>query len=578
MFGANLVLESAVISALQDETLVKDRNSNVEGKSSMLTTGCIFETLDPMLQEQLKNQLSITKPTTIQNQVLPEALKENHSDLLVCSLTGSGKTICYLLPIINKLTQMTPRISRGDGIRAIILAPTRELCLQIQQVFSKLTSLKYPWLLAGVVMGGERRKMEKAMIRKGVSVLIGTPGRILDHLEHTTAMNCRELQFLMLDEADRLLDLGFQPLLLQVLSLLKARAPPKFEVDYRTKKRPLQMMMVSATLTPSIESLASEFLESPLFIQNTHMSGTQFVVPEGMSQGFVRVDHKRRFFALYAFLSWKQKAHSDLKAIIFMSTCAEVEFYTNILSLWFEDSWKKQLYKLHGSLDQVERSQTFLRFSSGKAGIMLCTNVAARGLDLPEVDWIVQYDPPEDVAEYVHRIGRTARLGRNGRSLLFLEPNHEAEFIEYLKSKAEITDIKELDLDTLLQSAQGSQDSDVNWSRFINDVESDGTLLQQARGAYLAFVRSYATYSRDLKHIFHVKNLHLGHLARSFGLRDPPKSFLTAIQNSKRRDREPPSRPGRSNRPEGDRPTKQHRMAKAVTRNPVKRAFSEFAA
>uniref|UniRef100_A0AAQ5YH31 ATP-dependent RNA helicase n=1 Tax=Amphiprion ocellaris TaxID=80972 RepID=A0AAQ5YH31_AMPOC len=461
---------------------------------------------------------------SVQKQSIPALLSGR--DAVIRSQTGSGKTLSFAVPLVQSLQELQPKIQRSDGPLAVIIVPTRE---------------PFTWIVPGVLMGGEKRKAEKARLRKGINILVSTPGRLVDHIKHTLSIAFSAVRWLVLDEADRTLDLGFEKDLTVILNSLNAAGPRR------------QNVLLSATLTLGVTRLADVCLNDPISI---HVSGPassdlpavapdagqseSFVVPEALRQFVVLVPSKVRLVCLAAFILDKCK-FSQNKLIVFASSCEVVDFlhllFTAVLARPSTNHKPPLSFlHLHGNMKQEERSETFQQFSESEGGVLLCTDVAARGLDLPQVTWIIQFTPPTAAAEYVHRVGRTARIGGRGSSLLFLTP-------------AETAFITELANHNISSSSALQQDvrerATVLQTDFENFVHSDAKLLQAAKKALQSYLRAYTTYPAHLKHIFHIRSLHLGHAAKSFGLRDAPQGLSTGgtrtrrNQNQRTKDRSP---------------------------------------
>jgi ATP-dependent RNA helicase DDX18/HAS1 len=246
-------------------------------------------------------------------------------------------------------------------------------------------------------------------LAKGVNLLIATPGRLLDHLQNTQGFVFKNIKALVIDEADRILEVGFEDEMKQIIKIL-----PKEE---------RQTMLFSATQTTKVEDLARISLRAgPLYINVDHKQEHSTVA--GLEQGYVVCESDMRFKLLFTFL----KKHPKKKIIVFFSSCNCVKYYSELLN--YIDL---PVLDLHGKQKQQKRTNTFFEFCNAKTGTLICTDVAARGLDIPAVDWIVQFDPPDDPRDYIHRVGRTAR-GANGKgkSLMFLQPN-EVGFLSHLK-------------------------------------------------------------------------------------------------------------------------------------------------
>ncbi|XP_048970899.1 probable ATP-dependent RNA helicase DDX31 isoform X6 [Canis lupus dingo] len=562
-------------------------------------TSDAFHELDlhPHLISTINTVLNMTSMTSVQKQSIPALLEGR--DALVRSQTGSGKTLAYCIPVVQSLQAMKPKIQRSDGPYALVLVPTRELALQSFDTVQKLLK-PFTWIVPGVLMGGEKRKSEKARLRKGINILISTPGRLVDHIKSTKNIHFCRIRWLILDEADRILDLGFEKDITVILNALNAEC----------QKR--QNVLLSATLTEGVTWLAGISLLSPVRISvldehhgQSDLKGRavpeasplpacgeldSFAIPESLDQHVTLVPSKLRLVTLAAFILQKCKFEKDQKMLVFFSSCELVEFHYHLFLQTLPScsgtlasgrppsaSTQLKFLRLHGNMAQEERTAVFQEFSHCETGILLCTDVAARGLDLPQVTWIVQYNAPSSPAEYIHRIGRTARIGCHGSSLLILAPS-EAEYVNSLAShKINISEIKMEDIlsvltrdDCFKRSRWGSQIRTIpeypQWTFILNvsdkrlgrqksrasgpqEIRERATVLQTvfedyvhsnerrvswAKKALQAFIRAYATYPRELKHIFHVRSLHLGHVAKSFGLRDAPQKLsVTAVKRRK---------------------------------------------
>ncbi|KAK7164526.1 hypothetical protein R3I94_003048 [Phoxinus phoxinus] len=528
-------------------------------KEKVFTSNTFEElNLHPHLVATLHKVLNVTSMTSVQKQTIPVLM--SGKDAVVRSQTGSGKTLAYGIPMVQFLQAMQPKVKRSDGPLAVVIVPTRELALQSFQMFQKLLK-PFTWIVPGVLMGGEKRKAEKARLRKGINVLISTPGRLVDHIKNTLSIAFSAVRWLILDEADRTLDLGFEKDLTLILNALNAPGLAR------------QNVLLSATLTEGLSRLASISMKEPVSIHVSEGSGEtveacpqaapqalsdSYVVPERLQQHVVVVPSKLHLVCLAAFILTKCKFEQRQKLIVFISSCEAVEFLLTLFTAVLCEnpnttSTKRtsylNFYRLHGSMRQEERTEMFQEFSQCKTGILLCTDVAARGLDLPQVTWIIQYNPPSSAAEYVHRVGRTARIGAQGSSLLFLTPS-ETAFVDVLANhNISLSEMKMVDiLATLIKDerfkGRGKWDSKRSAAAFEQEVRERATVLQTdfenyvhanneslqtAKSALQSFLRAYTTYPSSLKHVFHIRNLHLGHAAKSFGLRDAPQGLGSSI-------------------------------------------------
>uniref|UniRef100_A0A665W3V6 ATP-dependent RNA helicase n=1 Tax=Echeneis naucrates TaxID=173247 RepID=A0A665W3V6_ECHNA len=492
--------------------------------------------LHPHLVATLNKVLNITTLTSVQKQTIPALLSGR--DAVVRSQTGSGKTLSYAVPLVQSLQSVRPKVTRSDGPLAVIIVPTRELALQTFQTFQKLLK-PFTWIVPGVLMGGEKRKAEKARLRKGINILVSTPGRLVDHIKHTLNIVFSSVRWLILDEADRMLDLGFEKDLTVILNSLNLTGPTR------------QNVLLSATLTQGVTHMADVCLNDPISVQvsgstcsdlstvtlTSDPSGTNqsesFAVPEALKQFVVVVPSKIRLVCLAAFILDSCQFSQNNKLIVFVSSCEVVEFLHCLLTAVLSRptaNRKPQLsfLRLHGNMKQED--------------------VAARGLDLPQVTWIVQYTPPTAAAEYVHRVGRTARIGGEGSSLLFLTPAESAFITELANHNISLSEMKLLDILSSLmmddaykgrgkyhsKSSSRALEQEIQeratvlQTEFENFVHSNTQSVQTAKKALQSFLRAYTTYPAHLKHIFHIRSLHLGHTAKSFGLRDAPQGLSSA--------------------------------------------------
>ncbi|KAF2546069.1 hypothetical protein F2Q70_00023045 [Brassica cretica] len=297
-----------------------------------------------------------------------------------------------------------------------------------------------------------------------------------------------KLQCLVIDEADRILEENFEEDMNKILKIL-----PKTR----------QTALFSATQTSKVQDLARVSLTSPVLVDVD--DGRRKVTNEGLEQGYCVVPSEKRLFLLISFL----KKNLNKKIMVFFSTCKSVQFHAEIMKLINVDSCD-----IHGGLDQNRRTKTFFDFMKAEKGILLCTDVAARGLDIPAVDWIIQYDPPDKPTEYIHRVGRTARgEGAKGKALLVLIPE-ELQFIRYLKAAK--VPVKELEFnEKKLLNVR---------SALEKYVANDYNLNKTAKDAYRAYIAAYNSHS--LKDIFNVHRLNLQAVALSFCFSSPPKVNL----------------------------------------------------
>ncbi|KAJ9546842.1 hypothetical protein OSB04_019385 [Centaurea solstitialis] len=386
----------------QQEEEVKKKKKKGGGDSGIMSSDS-FTSL-PLSEPTMKAILDMgfQYMTQIQARAIPPLLEGK--DVLGAARTGSGKTLAFLVPAIELLFHA--RFAPRNGTGVVVICPTRELAIQTHAVAKDL--LKYHSQTLGLVIGGAARRGEAERIVKGVNLLVATPGRLLDHLQNTKGFIYKNLKCFVIDEADRILEANFEEEMKQIIRIL-----PKTR----------QTALFSATQTKKVEDLARlSFQNTPVYIDVD--DGRSRVTNEGLQQGYCVVPSTKRFILLYSFL----KRNLSKKVMVFFSSCNSVKFHSELLKYIQVDC-----FDIHGKQKQQKRTSTFFDFCKAEKGILLCTDVAARGLDIPAVDWIVQYDPPDEPKEYIHRVGRTARgEGAKGNALLFLIPE-ELQFLRYLK-------------------------------------------------------------------------------------------------------------------------------------------------
>ncbi|KAM6954519.1 ATP-dependent DNA helicase DDX31 [Aplochiton taeniatus] len=525
-------------------------------KEKVFTSDSFSElNLHPHLVATLNKVLNVTSMTSVQKQTIPVLLSGR--DAVVRSQTGSGKTLAYGVPLVQILQAFEPKIKREDGPLAVIVVPTRELALQSFQIIQKLLK-PFTWIVPGVLTGGEKRKSEKARLRKGINILVSTPGRLVDHIKNTLSIAFSAVRWLILDEADRTLDLGFEKDLTVILNSLNSTGPPRQNVllsatltDGVCMKDPVSIQVSEHPADPSSDLTALTPDPSP------PSQSESFAVPEELQQHVVLVPSKLRLVCLAAFILGRCKFEKDNKLIVFVSSCEAVDFLLSLFNTVLQTSATNQkprfsFLRLHGNMKQEDRTEVFQEFSVCRTGVLLCTDVAARGLDLPKVTWIVQYNPPTTAAEYVHRVGRTARIGTEGHSLLFLTPAESAYVAELANHSISLSEMKLQDiLSNLMRDdsykGRGKYHSKVSagalaqdtreratvlQTEFENAVHASSDTVQTAKKALQSFLRSYTAYPSSLKHIFHIRSVHLGHAAKSFGLRDAPQGLTSSREGA----------------------------------------------
>jgi ATP-dependent RNA helicase DDX10/DBP4 len=379
------------------------------------------------------------------------------------------------------------RWTSEDGLGALIISPTRELALQIFEVVRSVGSAHFS-LSAGVICGGKDFKEEQESATK-MAILVATPGRLLQHMEQTPGFDCAEVRVLVLDEADRLLDLGFAETLNSIISYLPS-APQR------------QTMLFSATQTKSVKDLARLSLHQPQYISVHEKAET--ATPSKLAQTYVVCKLQDKLNLLYSFI----RSHLKTKTIVFVSSCKEARF---IFETFRRLRPGVPLQLLHGKMKQQRRMLVYYDFVKKPACVLFATDIAARGLDFPAVDWVVQLDCPEDTQTYIHRVGRTARFKAKGHGLLVCTPSESLPMIEQLAAaKIPITQVH------ISPSAAVSITG-----KIAAEVAADSELKYLAQKAFTSYVRS--VYLQTNKAVFNVSTLSMQEFAESLGLVVPPK-------------------------------------------------------
>ncbi|OQR74803.1 putative ATP-dependent RNA helicase DDX10-like [Tropilaelaps mercedesae] len=419
-----------------------------------------------------------TKPTRIQKETLALALKGR--DILGAAKTGSGKTLAFLIPVLELLFR--EMWTRMDGLGALIITPTRELAYQIFEVLKKVGARHD--FSAGLIIGGTEVGFERNRIH-GTNIIICTPGRLLQHMDQNPLLDPTNLKIL----AHR------------------------------------QTLLFSATQTKSVKDLARLSLDNPCYV-SVHEKAAQ-ITPDQLHQNYLVCELQDKLSLLWSFL----KNHKSKKVIVFMSCCKQVQFVNTVIRRLRPGN---TVLHLHGNMSQLRRLAIYDQFCSKRSAILLATDLAARGLDFPKVDWVMQLDCPEDPETYIHRVGRTARFENAGKALLVLLPSEEEAMIKRLEErKIPVSKIE------------------VNPRRF-HDIQRkveamcarDAELKASAQRCFVGYLK-YVFMQKD-KHVFCVEKLDLDLYSRSLGLIITPRArFLQkyfaarGIQMLSRRGPEP---------------------------------------
>ena len=552
-----------------------------EVKSQQNAFAAIKPPLSPSVLEFLSQPpYAFPSPTPVQSTTIPLFL--THHDVFVRAVTGSGKTLAFLIPVVEMILRRTSLLKKNQ-IGGLILEPTRELARQTYTVCKDLCAscgMSEPLLLVGGG-GGDRKGSTNANSNLVASdlqqfaklqsdIVIGTPGRVEDVFTRYDNIDVSELEVLILDESDVLLDMGFEVTLTSILSRLpRMRRTGLFSATNTSGVKKLCVksgmrnpvvvdVSVSANQLKSSDKNESE--------QQLAKKESQQATPSSLTNYYIISPLDEKLSRLLAFL----RQHSQEKVIIFFLTCACVEYYSAVLKELNAPCKGYEYENLHGKLVQKRREKTMERFRQRKCGqtddgdqdtvnaggALLCTDVAARGLDISDISWTIQFDAPVDPSSYVHRVGRSARAGKTGKSLVFLTRKEEA-YVDFLRLKK--VPVQELPDDEICKppSEEDSDDDDKDQNdetgpkkankdsssavekKIINSaagpdvfvpdvlpsirklVLKDRDVLEKGTKAYTSYIRAYKEHQCGF--IFRFASLDLGVLATSFSLLRLPK-------------------------------------------------------
>uniref|UniRef100_A0AAQ5YJ91 ATP-dependent RNA helicase n=1 Tax=Amphiprion ocellaris TaxID=80972 RepID=A0AAQ5YJ91_AMPOC len=444
----------------------------------------ILETLD---------ELKFTHMTPVQSACIP--LFMSNKDVAAEAVTGSGKTLAFVIPIIELLLKREEKLKKMQ-VGALVVTPTRELALQISEVMEQFIQ-KFPQFTQILLIGGSNPIEDVEKFKdQGANIVIATPGRLEDMFRRKSdgldlASSVKSLDVLVLDEADRLLDMGFEASLNTILS-------------YLPKQR--RTGLFSATQTQELEKLVRAGLRNPVRItvkeKGLAAAAATQKTPSRLSNYYTICRSEDKFNNLVAFL----RQHKHEKHLVFFSTCACVEYYGRALEVLVK---KVTVHCIHGKMKN-KRNSIFADFRTLKSGILVCTDVMARGIDIPDVNWVLQYDPPSSASAFVHRCGRTARIGNYGNALVFLLPMEES-YVNFLSINQKCP----------LQKMNPISDVVDVLPKVKAMAVADRAMFDRGMRAFVSYVQAYAKHECSL--IFRVKDLDFASLARGFALLRLPK-------------------------------------------------------
>ncbi|KAI1381228.1 ATP-dependent rRNA helicase spb4 [Hypoxylon crocopeplum] len=487
-----------------------------------------WDALTPPLAEWILDAVSsmgFARATPVQASVWP-LFGGGNKDVVVEAVTGSGKTLSFLLPLVHRILRQDEPTKRHH-VAAIIVAPTKELAGQIHSALTSLIAFHPTSAELLLVLSGDEKRPETTVpvvipqllsggsttttaqdlsffLRASPNVLISTPGRLVELLS-SPHVHCPQSSFevLVLDEADRLLDLGFKADLQKILSRL-----PK---QRRTG-------LFSASVSEAVGEIIRVGLRNPVKVavkvKSLKTGGIieERRTPASLQMSYLTTPASHKLSSLVQLL--EKLDPRPQKSIVFLSTCAAVDYFSHILPVLLPDGF--DLVPLHGKFDAKVREKNFAKFlTTAQASVLLTTDVAARGLDFPQVDLVVQIDPPSDPKSFLHRCGRAGRAGRRGLSVVFLQPR-EADYVPFLDvRKTPITPLAHPPIS--ISEAEAAETS----TRIRDAVSADRALHDKAQKAFVSWVRSYSKHAASS--IFRVADLDWTDLGHAWGLLRLPK-------------------------------------------------------
>lgn len=437
-------------------------------------------------------ELKFAQMTPVQATTIPLFL--SNKDVAVEAVTGSGKTLAFLVPLLEILLKRDEPLTKYQ-VGAIVISPTRELASQIYHVLEHF--LKFVPQFTGQLLTGGYNPMNdvKAYKEHGANIIVATPGRMVDMLERKddnfSFSTCvKSLEVLVLDEADRLLDMGFEKSINTVLSFL-----PK---QRRTG-------LFSATQTKEVEDLIRAGLRNPVSVtvkeKPTEERGHTQRTPALLKNFYILCEADQKLSTLVAFL----KNHPNGKHMVFFSTCACVEYFSAILVQLLKNM---TVISIHGKM-KGKRQKIFNRFMKMEKGVLVCTDVMARGVDIPDVQWVLQYDAPKSSSSFIHRCGRTARMGNEGSAVLLLMPSEDA-YIKFLELNQKVT-LEKMDPPPVINEVT---------SRVKKLATKDRAIYEKGVRAFVSYIKAYSKHECYL--LFRMKDLDFGKVAQGFALLKMP--------------------------------------------------------
>ncbi|PIL24178.1 transporter [Ganoderma sinense ZZ0214-1] len=497
--------------------------------------------------------------TPVQASTIPLFMR--HKDVVVEAVTGSGKTLAFVIPILEKLIRRERKLAKNE-IGALVISPTRELATQIHSIFSLFLDSQpsprrpspppeeasgsnvqldfipeHPPPLLIVSSDTSPAQDVQRFLSTGANIVIGTPGRVEEFLlgKGRNVVSVKELEVLVLDEADRLLDLGFHAALTRILTALP-------------KQRRTGLFSATMTDADALSELVRVGLRNPARIvvkvqakkvkEESGVDGAKVKevieerrIPANLQNYYMTCSAFEKMLQLSRIIRHETETHQSSRFIVYFATCACVDYFYRVVTPILPPN--STLYSLHGHLPPSARTKTLANFTNSAAlpsapSILFATDVAARGLDLPDVDVVIQFDPPTDTKSFSHRCGRTARAGRSGRAWVLLV-GRELDYVEFMAvRKIPMKEQPRFAADGSPTSQDGDMDVDSEdpevstvLVKIREKVLADRALHDKAAKAFVSFVRAYSKH--EASYIFRVKDLDFVGLAKSFGLLRLPR-------------------------------------------------------
>ncbi|XP_077505238.1 ATP-dependent RNA helicase DDX55 [Amblyomma americanum] len=436
-------------------------------------------------------ELKFEKMTPVQATTIPLFL--SNKDVAVEAVTGSGKTLAFLIPLLERLLKRDEPLTKY-AVGAVVISPTRELATQIYSVLNHFLQF-VPQFTGQLLTGGYNPINDvKAFKENGANIIVATPGRMVDMLERkdenfSFAACVKHLEVLVLDEADRLLDMGFEKSINTILSFL-----PK---QRRTG-------LFSATQTKEVEDLIRAGLRNPVSVtvkEKPTESNLMQRTPALLKNFYILCEADQKLSTLVAFL----KSHSDEKHMVFFSTCACVDYFSAVLVQLLKNM---TVIHIHGKM-KGKRQKVFNRFMKMDKGVLVCTDVMARGVDIPDVQWVLQYDAPKSSSSFIHRCGRTARMGNEGNAVVLLMRTEDA-YIKFLELNQKVT----------LEAMKPPPVVNDVISKVKKMAMKDRAIYEKGVRAFVSYIQAYSKHECYL--LFRIKDLDFAKVAEGFALLKMP--------------------------------------------------------